>query len=88
MQSRVTLQYACTSTFEQLTMEQLAVDKIKHHDIFEKGEATHVVTGILYGGEAFFVFNRDVGKEENYRDVHANMEMLVRASVARLETQR
>ena len=78
-QSRVTLRYSCTSRFKQLTMEQLAVDKIQHPEIFEKGMATHVVTGVLYGGEAFFVFDREVSKEENYRDVRGNMEVLIKA---------
>ena len=46
-QARVTLKYYCTSRFEQLTMEQLAVSNIQHPDVFDKGIATHVVTGIL-----------------------------------------
>ena len=77
-QARVTLQYYCTSRFEQLTMEQLAVSKIQHPEVFDKGIATHVVTGILYGAEAFFVFDREVTHSENYHDIHRNMEALVK----------
>ena len=78
-QARVTLKYYCTSRFEQLTMEQLAVSNIQHPDVFDKGIATHVVTGILYGAEAFFVFDRDLTHSDNYRNVHGKMEVLVKA---------
>jgi len=69
----------CTSRFEQLTMEQLAVSNIQHPEVFDKGIATHVVTGILYGAEAFFVFDREVTHSDNYRDIHGNMEVFVKA---------
>ena len=76
-QARVTLKYYCTSRLEQLTIEQLAVSEIQRPEVFDKGIATHVVTGIVYGAEAFFVFDREVTHSENYRDIHRNMEALV-----------
>ena len=78
-QARVTLKYYCTSRFEQLTMEQLAVSNIQHPEVFDKGIATHVVIGILYGAEAFFVFDREVTHSDNYRDIHGNLEVFVKA---------
>ena len=80
-QARVTLKYNCTSKFQhmQLTMEQLATSKIQHPDVFEKQTATHVVTGVLYGAEAFFIFDREVQSSENHRDIQGKMEVLIKA---------
>ncbi len=77
-QARVSLKYSKTSRFEQLTMEHLAVDKVQHPNIFENGDATHVVTAVLYGAEAFFVFDRAVSRNEKYRDIHRKMVMMIK----------
>uniref|UniRef100_A0A672YX41 Stonustoxin subunit beta-like n=1 Tax=Sphaeramia orbicularis TaxID=375764 RepID=A0A672YX41_9TELE len=56
-QSRVTLQYHATTHFKQLTMtHEEAMSKLQGGST-EKGSVTHVVTGILYGANAFFVFD-------------------------------
>ena len=77
--ARVTLKYKCTSKFQQLTMEQLATSKIQHPSVFEKQTATHVVTGVLYGAEAFFIFDREVESSENHHKIHGKMKILVKA---------
>ena len=77
--SRVTLKYNCSSKFQQLTMEQLGKSKIQHPDVFEKQTATHVVTGVLFGAEAFFIFDREVTSNENRHNVVGNMEVVVKA---------
>ncbi|CAG0892011.1 unnamed protein product [Darwinula stevensoni] len=63
-QARITLQYKSTSRYESLTMEQLRTEGIDHPDVFNKDIATHVVTGIQYGADAFFVFDRQITFEE------------------------
>ncbi len=75
-QARVTLKYSSTTHFEELTMEQIS--KIQHPNIFEDMDATHVVTGVLYGSDAFFVFDRQIEANESIQDVHGQMEVLVR----------
>lgn len=77
--ARVTLKYTSTSKFQQLTMEQLATSNIQYPEVFDEGIATHVVTGVLFGGDAFFIFDREVSQEENYRKVHGDMEVLIKA---------
>ena len=74
--ARVTLKYKCTSRFESLSMEHLA--KLDHANIFEHTDATHVVTGLLYGAEMYFVFERRVESGENFFKIHANMEALIK----------
>ena len=77
--ARVILKYTSTSKFQQLTMEQLATSNIQYPEVFDKGTATHVVTGVLLGGDAFFIFDREVSQEENYRKVHGDMEVSIKA---------
>ena len=77
--ARITLKYTSTSKFQQLTMEQLATKHIQYPEVFDEGIATHVVTGVLFGGDAFFIFDREVSQEENYRKVHGDMEVLIKA---------
>ena len=71
-QSRVTLKYSCTTRFEQLTMEQLGT--IQYQQMMDDHCATHVVTGVTYGSDAFFVFDRTVNKSESLKEVRNNME--------------
>jgi hypothetical protein len=59
-------------------MQHLAVDKFEYPDVFEKKNATHVVTGVLYGAEAFFVFDCRVAEKEKFRDIHGRMEVMIK----------
>ena len=76
-QARVSLKYWSTSRVEKLTMEGLG--SVQYPRVFDEGIATHVVTGVLYGAEAFFVFDRHVEENENYRDIHGRLKVLVKA---------
>lgn len=77
MQSRVTLQYRSTTHFEQLTMDQIG--DIQYPDVLSDQDATHVVTGITYGSDAFFVFDRNISENETMNDVHGNMEAAIKS---------
>ncbi|XP_076866328.1 uncharacterized protein LOC143517555 [Brachyhypopomus gauderio] len=75
---QVTLQYKTITRFEQLTMDHLGTGNIKHCNVFEEGSATHVVTGILYGAQAFFVFEKEVSSNENYQDIQGNLHACIK----------
>ena len=79
-QERVTLNYKCTTKFEQLTMSQLGKGNFQHPDIFDSGDATHVVTGIEYGGNAFLVFDKQHTESKSKKDirgsVHAHVKLI------------
>ncbi|XP_044224355.1 uncharacterized protein LOC122993953 isoform X5 [Thunnus albacares] len=77
-QVRVTLKYHATTKVEQLSMNHLGRENVKHPDVFDKGIATHVVTAILYGAQAFFVFDREVSDEESHQDIHGNMKVMIK----------
>ncbi|XP_030052487.1 uncharacterized protein LOC115465826 [Microcaecilia unicolor] len=77
-QARVTLQYSTTTKFEQLTMSHLGPQNVSHPEVFDQGTATHVVTAVLYGAQAFFVFDQEASSVENLLDVQGNLEAMVR----------
>ncbi|RXN24387.1 stonustoxin subunit beta-like protein [Labeo rohita] len=62
IQQRLTLHYHSTSEFKELTVNQLSSENIPDHD---QDIGTHIVTGILYGADACFVFDRQVSSDED-----------------------
>ncbi|XP_048825993.1 stonustoxin subunit alpha-like isoform X6 [Brienomyrus brachyistius] len=77
-QARVTLKYKTTTKFMQLSMSHLGRGNVKHPYVFEKGIATHVVTAVLYGAQAFFVFDREVSETENQQNIKGNLQVMIK----------
>ncbi|XP_067392513.1 verrucotoxin subunit beta-like, partial [Emydura macquarii macquarii] len=75
--ARVFLHYSVTNRFEQLTMSQLGSDNIVYPAVFDQGTATHVVTAVLYGAQAFFVFDREVSSSESVGEIEGNMKLML-----------
>ncbi|XP_029601113.1 stonustoxin subunit beta [Salmo trutta] len=75
-QARVTLWYNTTKKSTKLSMNQLGQEHIKYKEVFSQGIATHVVTGILYGANAFFVFDREVSSDEDRQDIEGNLKVM------------
>ncbi|KAG8127242.1 putative Neoverrucotoxin subunit beta protein [Naja naja] len=73
-QARVTIQYKTTTRNEQLTMSHLGIQNVSHPAVFEQGTATHVVTAILYGAQAFFVFDREVSSAEMAENMEGSFQ--------------
>ncbi|XP_045908976.1 uncharacterized protein LOC123973133 isoform X2 [Micropterus dolomieu] len=76
-QARVTLKYKATTKVQELSMNHLGTANVKHPYVFDKGLATHVVTAILYGAQAFFVFDREVSEEEDHQDIEGNLKVMI-----------
>ncbi|XP_067283478.1 stonustoxin subunit alpha-like isoform X2 [Pseudorasbora parva] len=76
-QSRVTMNYSETSRFDQLTMTQLG--KITYPQVFDQKTATHVVTAVLYGAQAFMVFDWTVSKEEEKQKIEGELKVMVKS---------
>ncbi|XP_072574571.1 stonustoxin subunit alpha-like [Paramormyrops kingsleyae] len=77
-QARVTLKYKTTTKFKQLSMSHLGRGNVKHPYVFEKGIATHVVTAVLYGAQAFFVFDREVSESEDQQNIEGNLQVMIK----------
>ncbi|XP_041949224.1 uncharacterized protein LOC121709700 isoform X1 [Alosa sapidissima] len=74
-QARVILQYKTTTQFETLTMSYLAHGQVSHPNVFEDDTATHVVTAILYGASAYFVFDRESSSEDKKEQVEGEVNI-------------
>ncbi|XP_060539211.1 stonustoxin subunit alpha-like [Pantherophis guttatus] len=55
-------------------MNHLKIQNVSYPAVFEQGTATHVVTAILYGAQAFFVFDREVPSTEMVKDIEGNLQ--------------
>ena len=75
-QSRISLQYKYTDRFEELTMEQMK--EATFSQPIQKHVATHVATAVEYGVDAFFVFDREVTNNENYKEIQGSMQAQVK----------
>ncbi|KAE8290476.1 Stonustoxin subunit alpha [Larimichthys crocea] len=76
-QARVTLKYKATTKVQELSMNHLGRGNVKHPYVFDKGLATHVVTAVLYGAQAFFVFDREVSEQEDHQDIEGNLKVMI-----------
>ncbi|XP_073720101.1 cytolytic toxin-alpha-like [Misgurnus anguillicaudatus] len=74
-QSRVTMYYSETTRYEQLTMSHLG--KITYPELFNQKSATHVVTAVLYGAQAFMVFDRTFSEHEDKQTIEAELNAAV-----------
>ncbi|XP_073346151.1 stonustoxin subunit alpha-like [Pagrus major] len=77
-QSRVTCQYKATTHFSQLSVTQHETMNTQQMDVIKKGTATHVVTGILYGADAFFVFDSEKLEASSVQDIQGHMEAVIK----------
>ncbi|XP_029931001.1 stonustoxin subunit alpha-like [Myripristis murdjan] len=77
-EARVTLKYKNTTKFQELSMNHLGSGNMKHQYVFDKGMATHVVTGILYGAQAFFVFHRELTEKEDHQDIEGSLKVMIK----------
>ncbi|CAM5095129.1 unnamed protein product [Eretmochelys imbricata] len=75
--ARVTLHYSVTNRFEQLTMSHLGTENISYPAVFDQGMATHVVTAVQFGAQAFFVFDREVSSSESVQEIEGSMKLMV-----------
>ncbi|CAI5789367.1 verrucotoxin subunit beta-like [Podarcis lilfordi] len=80
-QARVTLQYKVTTKYSQLTMSHLGIQNVSYPAVFDHGTATHVVTAILYGAQAFFVFDRNVSSSESVQDIQGSLKVMIQKMV-------
>ncbi|KAM9454713.1 neoverrucotoxin subunit beta-like [Clarias gariepinus] len=75
-QCRVTMQYSQTTKFEQLTMKELG--NITYPQVFDQKTATHVVTAVLYGAQAFMVFDYASTEHESKQDIEGHLHAVVK----------
>uniref|UniRef100_A0A671Y5Y7 Neoverrucotoxin subunit beta-like n=1 Tax=Sparus aurata TaxID=8175 RepID=A0A671Y5Y7_SPAAU len=77
-QSRVTCWYKATTHFKQLSVIQGETMNTQQKDVIKKTTATHVVTGILYGADAFFVFDSEKLEASSVKNIQGHMEAAIK----------
>ncbi|KAF3853098.1 hypothetical protein F7725_013786 [Dissostichus mawsoni] len=70
-QSRVTFQYKATTNFKELLIENLPWTPNR------RSLATHVVTGILYGANSFFVFDSEKLENSEVQKIEDSMQAVI-----------
>lgn len=73
-QCRVTMKYKETTLFKELIATDM---EVKHPEIFERNEATHVVTAVLYGAEAFMVFDQMASDYEERKVIKGSLKAMI-----------
>ncbi|XP_068585342.1 stonustoxin subunit beta-like [Cebidichthys violaceus] len=76
-QSRVTCQYKSTTHFKQLSMSDFVTLDANQMEVVKKSSATHVVTGIVYGANSFFVFDSQKLDTNSVQDIQGNMKAVI-----------
>lgn len=74
-QARAVLHYKVTTNVEELSVDKLPVQ----HSILDKDIATHLVTSVKYGAEAFFVFDSYADSNEACEQLQQQLEGMVTA---------
>ncbi|XP_041830296.1 neoverrucotoxin subunit beta-like isoform X1 [Melanotaenia boesemani] len=77
-QSRVTSQYKATTNFKQLSMPALQTLDEDQINAIKKSSATHVVSGILYGANAFFVFDSEKLDASSVQNIQGQMQAVIK----------
>ena len=78
--ARVTLKSRTPTKFEQLTMSHLGPESIYYKDALKADRkiATHVVVGIQYGVDAFFVFEHQLKDSRSEKSILLKMEAAIK----------
>ncbi|XP_039508508.1 uncharacterized protein LOC120463448 isoform X2 [Pimephales promelas] len=75
IQQRLTLHYKSTCEFKELIINHLP--SIQNMPDNYNDTATHVVTGVLYGANAYFIFDRKVSIDEDMTTVNGELKVAI-----------
>ncbi|XP_053730303.1 neoverrucotoxin subunit alpha-like [Synchiropus splendidus] len=77
-QCRCTFQYQASTVFRQLSLGSLAPLDDRQREIIDMNLATHVVTGIVYGANAFFVFDSEKLESSNVQNIQGQINAVMK----------
>uniref|UniRef100_A0A3P9N773 Stonustoxin subunit alpha-like n=1 Tax=Poecilia reticulata TaxID=8081 RepID=A0A3P9N773_POERE len=77
-QSRVVLRYKATTAYERLELNHAEAKKLQVRDVIKNSPATHVVTGVLHGANAFFVFDSETLDSSSLHSMEKGMHSLIK----------
>ena len=81
----MTLKYSTTTHFEQLTINHLDKGNLNHSELHDANLAMHDVIGIVYGAEAFFVFDLTILDGESEQEISDSLIELFDGPMLKIE---
>ncbi|KAL2079297.1 hypothetical protein ACEWY4_025041 [Coilia grayii] len=63
-------------------MSHLGRGQVSHPNVFEDDTATHIVTAILYGASAYFVFDRESSLSDKKKNLELEAKLMMRSLTA------
>ncbi len=74
----MTCKYNATTIFKELSVTCLETVNTQQTEIIKNSTATHIITGILYGANAFFVFDSEKLDSSSVQDIQGGMEAVIK----------
>ncbi|CAF3800549.1 unnamed protein product [Rotaria sp. Silwood1] len=75
---RFILKYSFTKNLHEITMAGINKMYDKHQKILHQQNATHLVTGILYGREIIFIFDRTLSNDADRINIENSIKLLLK----------
>ncbi|XP_030636209.1 stonustoxin subunit beta-like [Chanos chanos] len=75
LQCRVTMQHQVNTVFKELMFSELTV---QYPDVFKAKEATHVVTGVLYGANAILEFQDTASDASEKQTIQGSLNVMIK----------
>ena len=66
-------------------MDHLGPGDIQHPQIFETGDATHVVIAVEYGADTIYVFDCNIGSSKDQHEVSGNLKAVMNLFIIGIE---
>ncbi|KAL0159184.1 hypothetical protein M9458_042909, partial [Cirrhinus mrigala] len=67
-----------SAKYLQNTKSSKQQSRITYPQVFDQKTATHVVTAVLYGAQAFMVFDRSFAEDENKQEIERELKVMVK----------
>ncbi|XP_031419303.1 stonustoxin subunit beta-like [Clupea harengus] len=74
-QCSVTLKYHVTTEFKELMISELGTP---NPEVFDKTDATHVVSGVLYGADALMEFQETASDNSRREEIEGNLDLMIK----------
>jgi len=78
--SRVSMNYMTRTHTEYLDLYDQELKQSMYHEPISNGLATHVVTGVLWGGNCFAIFEADTASSEEKLSIQSNLSNMVKVN--------
>uniref|UniRef100_A0A671NZ71 SNTX thioredoxin-like domain-containing protein n=1 Tax=Sinocyclocheilus anshuiensis TaxID=1608454 RepID=A0A671NZ71_9TELE len=59
--------------------QQSRLGQVTYPQVFDQKTATHVITAVLYGAQAFMVFDRTFSDDENHQEIEGELHVMVKS---------